>query len=267
MQWFKKITNSSACVFLFPAPCLFLPCQVLSQGSAWCAPWKTTSFTYLPTQGMLSSPSVCLVNSKVTKARVWKTLHWFFFSECTVWLLTASFFAGETMSLKAIRLCFYFFNPHRDCRALSVWETRGCPRIPALHFGYHAAVLLTWKYVSYSIFRGRRYLHNHTMKILKSATILHWLSEKYNKHHKFDRENIISTLYYYFYIYYMIKYILSFCQIWQANTDHHFHPSGVWRVPKVQGWVKSVDLRGMSIFSCAVSFLLVWCDSKLWALL
>lgn len=79
MQWFKKITNSSACVFLFPALHLFLPCQVLSQGSAWCAPWKTTSFTYLPTQGMLSSPSVCSVSSKVSKARVWKTLNYFFF--------------------------------------------------------------------------------------------------------------------------------------------------------------------------------------------
>lgn len=197
---------------------------------------------------MLSSPSVCLVNSKVSKARVWKTLHWFcFFLNVQFGCLLHNFLQEKPCHWKPSVCAFTFFNPHRDCRALSVWETRGCPWIPALHFGYHAALLLTWKYVSYSTFRGRRYLHNHTMKTLKSATILHWWSEKYNKHHIFDRENINSTLYYYFYIYYMIKYILSLCQIWQANTDHHFHPSGVWRVPQVQGWVKIVDFRAACV--------------------
>lgn len=154
MQWFYKITNGSGCVFLFPALCLCLPCQALSQGSAWCAPWKTTSFTYLPTRGMLSSPSVCSASSKVSEATVWKTLFCFFLNALFGCLLHQ-----EPRHWNPSAYVFTFLI-RRDCGALSVWETRGCPWVPALRLGCNAAVLLAWKHVSYAISRGSHSVKN-----------------------------------------------------------------------------------------------------------
>lgn len=111
---------------------------------------------------MSSSQLVFSVSSKVSKARVLETGE----------LYLLHIFVWETF--QSILLCFHF--AHRDRRTLSVWETRGCPWVPALHFGSNAAVLLTWKHVSYSMSRGRRDTsQSPTEKILKSANILQWL--------------------------------------------------------------------------------------------
>lgn len=60
-------------------------------------------------------------------------------------------------------LLFCVFLPHRDCKALPLWKPRGCPRVPAVHSGCYAKVLLTWNQVSFINFQNHaqlRITHN-----------------------------------------------------------------------------------------------------------